>query len=327
MVLIWSFGLPFLPGARARSRPLERPALGVAVYRAGRPDFYLLQELEPDDVAMGPTSWQFGRTQIHLEEHSERRRLTASLDMPIPASDARLRGSVETSGPVPRLPRSLEGDPRHAWTPLFTASSGTAALTWGETPSDRYVATGRTYLDANASDTPLDALGIEDWWWGRVGLGERELIYYVVTPEDRSSEAVTMVLVVEPDGDARLFPAATLTSSKARRGVYGLSHPRELRVEADGLDVVVCTEAIVDDGPFYLRALIRATAADGAEGRGIAERVVPSRVDLRWQRPFVRMRSHRVGGDNSLWLPLFSGKRRGRLRRLVSQLWSQEGAA
>jgi hypothetical protein len=31
------------------------------------------------------------------------------------------------------------------------------------------------------------------------------------------------------------------------------------------------------------------------------------------------MRSHRVGGSNSIWLPLFNGPRHDRLRRLWQQ--------
>ena len=48
MVLIWSFGLPFLPGYKSANdsgkpeTPLSRPSLNVALYEAGEPSFYLL---------------------------------------------------------------------------------------------------------------------------------------------------------------------------------------------------------------------------------------------------------------------------------------------
>ncbi|HEV2130144.1 MAG TPA: hypothetical protein VGR27_03550 [Longimicrobiaceae bacterium] len=50
LVLIWSYGLPFLPGyadgARRghAQRPVERPSVNVVVYEKGRASFYLLQE-------------------------------------------------------------------------------------------------------------------------------------------------------------------------------------------------------------------------------------------------------------------------------------------
>jgi carotenoid 1,2-hydratase len=39
-------------------------------------------------------------------------------------------------------------------------------------------------------------------------------------------------------------------------------------------------------------------------------------VDLDLHRPFVRMRVHRTEAPSSFWLPLFSGPREGRWRRL-----------
>ena len=48
MVLIWSFGLPFLPGLASEARagrpkqPAESPSVNVVLYRNGRADFCLL---------------------------------------------------------------------------------------------------------------------------------------------------------------------------------------------------------------------------------------------------------------------------------------------
>lgn len=53
-------------------------------------------------------------------------------------------------------------------------------------------------------------------------------------------------------------------------------------------------------------------------GFGIYEFVQPGRIDLPWQRPFVRMRTHRVGDENSALLPLFSGWEMGRERRWLN---------
>ena len=79
--------------------------------------------------------------------------------------------------------------------------------------------------------------------------------------------------------------------------------------------------SLVDDGPFYLRFLVDAEdGVNGCRGRGFAERVVPANVDRPWQRPFVRMRTFATDGDNSMWLPLFSGPRSGRLRAALELL-------
>lgn len=325
MVLVWSFGLPFLPGARLRPRPVDRPALSVAVYRGGRADFYLLQQLAGTDVAMSEGWWQFGDSTIALTEHHGARRLVAKLDMPVPATRARLVGEVEAHGQGCRLSRTTCGDSRHGWSPLMTAARGTAEIVWGNTTGDAIALDGRSYLDSNASTVALDELGIDDWLWGRVGLGARELVYYVVRPEHDGEPETSMVLLVEPSGETRLVADAELSFGARRRGLYGLSHDRTLRVRAPDLDVLVEAEALVEDGPFYLRSLIRARSEkSGESGHGVAERVVPKLVDVPWQRPFVRMRRHVVGGDNSIWLPLFSGKKAGRLGRLVAQLFNAE---
>jgi hypothetical protein len=77
----------------------------------------------------------------------------------------------------------------------------------------------------------------------------------------------------------------------------------------------------VDNGPFYLRFPVAARCPrTGERGRGFAEIVKPGQVDIPWMRPFVRMRCHRLDGINSPLLPLFSGPRRGRLRRTLGNL-------
>ena len=49
LVLIGSFGLPFVPGSRACPRPIDRPSLALSLYDHGRSVFYALQTFEPDD--------------------------------------------------------------------------------------------------------------------------------------------------------------------------------------------------------------------------------------------------------------------------------------
>ena len=75
---------------------------------------------------------------------------------------------------------------------------------------------------------------------------------------------------------------------------------------------------VVDSGPFYMRFITRGSVDGGEEATGIGELIRPDRVDLGRHRPLVRMRVHDVReGDNSMWLPLFTGPKRGRIRRLM----------
>ena len=88
--------------------------------------------------------------------------------------------------------------------------------------------------------------------------------------------------------------------------------------DPDGHPVRVEVSAVLDNGPFYQRYLLRGRCGSD-EGYGIGENLVPNRVDTDLLRPLVRMRVHRTAGPNSMWLPLFSGDVEGRVRRLIGQ--------
>jgi hypothetical protein len=320
LVFLWSFGLPFLPSHQGHPAPGARPALSVALYQGERATFYLLQELDAADAAiLDAGRWRFGDTSIALTRDGDASELCVELALPIPASGSRLVGTIRARGPRWSWSGDLAEPPAgaHVWSPIFAGAHGVADLR--QQGGDRFVLAGRAYLDGNASGLPLDALGIRAWRWGRVTLGARDLVYYALSPADGGPD-VELASVVE-GGVVRPLDDARFEWQEPARSLMGVRHERALRLVANGVDARVRVRALVDDGPFYLRALTRAgCAATGASGVGLAETVVPGRVGVPWQQPFVRMRRHHVGGSNSLWLPLFSGPRRGRVRRLVSQL-------
>ncbi|MEZ4451802.1 MAG: hypothetical protein R3B09_20230 [Nannocystaceae bacterium] len=238
--------------------------------------------------------------------------------------------------PRPRRPARGPADPargpvkagaapadEHRWAPITAATHGVLDLTIG---GERTTLAGRAYLDSNHSARPLHALGIADWRWGRVALPDREVLYYLVEPEEGGAPEVRLALSVGPDGAAVVHPSPTTTWCGRRRGAFGLEWHETLHLQASGLDLEVRLAHLVDDGPFYLRWLVEGREASGAAGFGVAERVVPGAVDRPWQRPFVRMRRHHAGGGNSMWVPLFVGRRRGRLARLLRHWWSPGGA-
>ena len=57
---------------------------------------------------------------------------------------------------------------------------------------------------------------------------------------------------------------------------------------------------------------------DNAEFMTLFDRRIHG-IDLDWQRPLVRMRVQRADGRNSMWLPLFTGPKPGRVQRLLRQ--------
>ena len=324
LVLIWSFGLPFLPGyassARRGDAPAarSRPSLTLSLYDGGRIAFYDLGEHTPDDASWDPHThrWTFGASTIRWE-HSEdgsMRTLYIDLDRPIPGTRERLTGQIRVHGrlcqgdaPVPH-----ETDaPSHVWSPMMLGCRGTADLQAGDF---QFAIDGRAYHDRNAGLVPLHALGIGRWWWGRISFSDHDFIWYRLQPDD-GGPVREMALRVTTDGHITELDTDVALGTDVR-GSFGLASPESVLFhDADGVPVVVALESLVDDGPFYQRHIVRGVWR-GEVGRGFAELVVPDQIDRDLHRPFVRMRVHQDKGRNSMFLPLFTGPRTGRLLRL-----------
>lgn len=324
LVVIWSYGLPFLPGyasaARRGTAPpaRARPSLSISAYDRGELVFYDLQEHSPAEVEWDRADkvWRFGRSRIRWRDHRGEgtRTLSMTLDRDIPGTRDRLMGTVKVHGRLCRGPTvqvAPTDDPSHVWSPMLLGCEGTASLQSGDFQLEL---AGRAYHDRNASTVPLHALGIGRWWWGRVSMPDGDFIWYRLQPED-GGPLRQMVFSVTRDGQISEHPVDVRLGPPVA-GRFGLSSPATVTFQdGDGHPVVVKLEACVDDGPFYQRHIVRGLHR-GKIGRGFAELVVPGRVDLDLHRPFVRMRVQRSAGPNSMWLPLFTGPRSGRVRRL-----------
>ena len=330
-VIIWSYGLPFLPGYAAAERrgrapaARERPSLNVAVYREGALDCYLLQEYDPGQVEWRPEAgrWRFGETEIA----ADRREVSVALDCPIPGGE-RLRGRVLVEGKRPSF--STAGRPsrrigatdgaapiEHRWCPRIVAGEADIDLRAGD--REHYRFGGRAYHDANCGVTPFHRLGIDCWIWGRCPFGDREIVFYGLWPDDEGDPSYR-VFDVGPSGEWRETGEIAFARESGRWNLGGMRWWERLELagpsETDWSPLSVEMRDVVDSGPFYMRFLTRATSGD-REATGVAELIRPHRIDLARHRPLVRMRVQQVADRNSAWLPLFSGPKRGRVRRLL----------
>jgi carotenoid 1,2-hydratase len=336
LVVIWSFGLPFLPGYAASARagqgqlPAQRPSLNIATYRQGALDFYLLQEYDPADVTWtadddGDT-WRFGSSLLTSHQRQDKRTVSLDLHLDLPRHGGLTRITVNGEGP-PR--RDLDGTsepslrqhaplPDHDWTPLLAATTGRATIT--NNGAEHHIE-GRLYHDRNGGQRPLHELGIDIWAWGRIALPQSELIYYVLdakSTQGAPSEAIFLEIL--SDGTTVSRPEFRMDRGKLRRNLGGLRWWPRMQIERPGLTPLIIEHRdVVDSGPFYLRSLLHAFEPDGALiGRGVAEVCDPDRIDLAIHRPLVRMRVRHEQGDHSIWTPLFCGAREGRVRRLLA---------
>lgn len=320
LVLIWSYGLPFLPGVAGASRcgsplpPGQRPSLNVTFYKDGKPDLYLLQEYEPEDASWEGLSWTMGASTMAARlDDDGRLTVEVSIDAPMPGMTSHLTGSLRVEGALRQGGADNSVDPDHEWAPLTVAARGSADLSLGDR---RWRLDGRAYHDRNLGRKPLHELGIDRWWWGRLAFPEGELIFYYLLPDVPGAAPRSVALTISKEGAVRWVEEARVDIVGRRWSPYGLWWPSSLTVaDPDGVPVKVTFSSLVDDGPFYHRYLISGQRGD-VSARGVAELVVPGRVDLDWMRPLVRMRVHHTRQHNSMWLPLFSGPRAGRIKRL-----------
>ena len=341
MILIWSFGLPFLPGLQSSARqgqawrPGEHPSLNVVVYKAGRPVFYVLQNLKPERVWWdGEHAWRFGHTSMVVRDDERGRFLDIDLDVR-PTNAEPISGRVRVHGAVPRTLGGdmLSGECRdHAWTPLALPAFGTADVSFGQ--NERAQIFGRAYFDRNWSVRPLDQLGFDTWIWGHQSCRDEERVYYAFWTLE--SETPTCVgLTYTPDGRVCVEEGIAFSGSASGSTMYGMPRFEELVVTRDGEPWVrQKLSKPVDNGPFYLRYLTATcdttqalserppgdlAPLDGVRS-GSAEIIVPSRIDLALHRPMVRMRVDEEGEDNPLMLSFFEGSRQGRVGRLARRI-------
>ena len=338
--VIWSWGLPFLPGYAGAARagrpelPIDRPSVNIVVYGEGRERFYLLSELPRSECAWNADgrSWRLGDSTFTWKDRpgapgaAPTRTVEAILDLALPTG-GRVTGELRLSGPLRRdcsriPPPDYVNDPAdspagstHTWTPMIAASEGSLEL---HTPSGDLRINGRAYHDRNSASVPLHDLGIHSWWWGRLALPGRDLVFYRLTPSDPAGSPRNLVVELAADGSSRTLETK-LEPGRIRRSSWGLRWPEAATfLDPDGRRVEVEVSSVLDNGPFYQRYLLRGRCGDD-EGYGVGENVVPDRVDTDLLRPLVRMRVHRSAGPNSMWLPLFSGDSAGRWTRLLVQ--------
>jgi len=331
--LIWSWGLPFLPGYARSSRigrpqlPINRPSVNLVVYEGGRERFYLLSEFAPDHCSWSPDSrsWRLGDSSFTWtdtpspEGDAPTRALKADLDLALPTG-GRATGQLWLSGPLRRDPPGAAGPAgptgAHVWAPMIAASRGGLDL---QIPGGDFRVEGRVYHDRNSATRPLHDLGVQSWLWGRLALPGRDLIFYRLVPSAPGELPRDLVVEIAADGNSRMCEDPKLEVGGLRRSLWGLSWAVSITfADPDGRPVSAEVSTVLDNGPFYQRYLLRGRCG-GQQGYGMGENLVPDRVDSDLLRPLVRMRVHRAGGPNSMWLPLFSGDSDGRWARLIGR--------
>ncbi len=319
LVLIPSWGLPFLPGRESAARRAEagaadlEPSINVALYRRGEPAAYLLQRINPRLAQRGDGGWTLGGAWFRVQVDAGEVEVRAELDLPSPGG-GRVQGKVHARGAMARIAAAgSDHAAPHCWGPVMPGGRATVDLRWDGMPIDLE---GEAYLDRNWSDRPLGALGIRRWTWARYAEAGQTRIAYHAESAVEGAPDVSLAVACGSDGRTQVDHDAKIIASSSRRDPFGLLLPSALCVASDHFASRLAVTSWVDRGPFYARGLCRSD--DG--GHGFVEVVEPGRVDRAVHRPLVRMAVHDPTGANSIWLPLFAGPRESRWRRLLQSM-------
>lgn len=328
-VFIWSFGLPFLPGIAHDARqgkpqqPGQRPSLNISIYKNHKIDFYALQEFDPDEVSWEDDGtqqrWRFGQHEIIRRMNAQSIDLMIRLSGKVPGTKNRLKGQFTLSG-LRRKDLPTHGKPldhNHDWTPLMSPCTATLNATCGGVD---YQITGRGYHDRNSGQAPLHDLGFSHWIWGRVPLHQKELIYYVLWPNNTRRQPVTLGLVIDHDGTTHRIENLTAKIKQPKLSLAGglLWHQHIELYQGQDKWIDVEVERVMDEGPFYLRYFTQ-VSFEGERAMGIGEFCRPNMVDRQIFKPLVNMRIGQPQSEkDSMWIPLFTGPKRGRVRRLLT---------
>ena len=320
VVVICSFALPFVPSTGRHA------SINLAVYERGRSAWYGLCEVSDARVDVGGPGSEaaagsdetltFGTSCIVVRRRAGRVTVEAWLDVCVPGV-AVAHGLVVVDG-VARAPDeedTPDDDPSvvHAWSPQTGPARGSARLMLDG--KEMHIE-GRGYHDRNGSLTPLGALGIRRWMWGRVSQPHEERIVYALWPAGDGAPLV-LGLVIDAAGRTTRVPHLRVDVDDGSTH-FGMFDARGLRVvdEKGAVFIDGRRTATLERGPFYVRGLWRSGGATG-----FYEDVAPARIGLPAHRPLVAMRVAVGPAPWSWWLPLFCGSAHNRLRRLILWWW------
>ena len=186
------------------------------------------------------------------------------------------------------------------WNLLAVNTIGNAQLQAGE---QSFQLAGHMYFDQNCSMVPMTDLGIAKWFWGRFSFKDFEWIVYVVDSESNSN-TVKLLLRLGKDGNIKFlmilqYPTMVQNHPFMAFNIQRLCTYRQMK------HLFLSLGHKVDDSPFYQRFMVM-SHFENQSGVGFVEQVVPSKIGIPWQQPFVRMKVHHLNAPNSFWLPLFS---------------------
>jgi carotenoid 1,2-hydratase len=223
--------------------PEDHCALNVALYGDAGKRWTMTERARrhmrrsAHEFTIGPSglSWDGNALTIHIDERG----------MPVPHA---VRGSVRVHpSALSTFSTALDDGGRHRWGPLAAVSEVEVEF---EQPNMRW--RGHAYFDSNEGDEPIDRPFIE-WDWARAPLADgRTAVVYDV----RQKSGIDRVLALRfgPDGSVADFDAPP------RRPLPRTAWRMQPSMRCDA-DAPLVRRQVLEDTPFYARALLQAQLA------------------------------------------------------------------
>ena len=337
-VCIFSQGLPFLPASDTPKS--DRYAVNVVIYKDGKEVFYLLQEFPKSEVHFEKTEshplsiarkerWQIGGHAFHRHIQDGVVHCVVELcsvehaDSGQTGKSHAVAGKIELSGTLlSNLDRVGHAGSQHQWIPMTTQCKANVSL---QMEHQAMSFDGQAYHDSNISTQPLERLSIDYWWWARASFENQTWLVYLVEGVEladsstHSGTPVWMVASVSAQGEWTQHLVRSVNVLTKRQSLYGLTMPLKWEILLEsGESIQIEKVAGLDDSPFYQRVQIQMTC-DGEKGLGFMEHVVPTKLNIPWQQPFIRMKTHFQNTPGSFFSPLFTGPSSNRWSRQLAQ--------
>lgn len=308
LVIINALGLPFLPNYLSSIRrgqfvrPIDRICSNVALYRRGKPIFYVLNEANAADIQQ--KSWQEHGTRYEelsiggvrwISQYKDgRMHSQIDIDITIPSKQQRLQGQVLLDGIAPESPALSEhtstafGElPAHRWG-LRSVDSQVKAVfdvtTKKTLTTSFFTFAGRGYHDSNAGNQPFDQLGIRRWFWGRLPIvassvsshsqrSVSEVIFYIFeNPQNtKNTKNAWQAMLIEVDTAGQMHVDATVdVEIDEKTPLFYAPRWQSLKIYRRAVSQKPILQATwqhtVDNGPFYARGMWRGSFYDADTG-------------------------------------------------------------
>ena len=189
-------------------------------------------------------------------------------------------------------------DYKHFWMPASPVCDVSAKIvSYRNDRRKKMELSGFGYADHNWGAEPMFK-GIDDWYWGRAISDDYCLIYYYVKYEKPAVEKFSSLFLFEKNKlvyQSNDFPFEVRNS----RNYWMLSYGGIVKGKTDELSLRCVSEKLVDNGPFYIRAIAEFDVEYKGKSifhkhEGFSEYIAPKRLKSKFLKNFVNLRIKRI---------------------------------